>query len=314
MKLIIQIPCFNEAETLPETIRALPDSIEGVDSIELLVIDDGSTDGTADIARSLNVHHVLELPVHQGLAKAFSAGLKYAVRSNADIVVNTDADNQYDAACIADLIGPVLHNRADLVVGSRPIDAIPHFSPTKKLLQKTGSRMVRFLTGLNIPDVTSGFRAYSYHAARRLRVFSEFTYTVETLIQASQSGFRIVSVPVQINPPARKSRLFRSNWYYIRRQTATMIRIWALYSPVKLFARSGYFFLGLGAVLFFRFIYYYLSSWPNPSGKVQSVVVSAVCILTGFFLVLIGVIADLIAVNRRLNEEILDNIDRFEDH
>ncbi len=308
MKLIIQIPCFNEAETLPRTIRDLPAQIEGIDKIEILVIDDGSTDKTVEVARKLKVDHILSLPSNLGLARAFSRGLKYAVHLNADIIVNTDADNQYQGECITDLIRPILENKADIVVGCRPISEIPHFSPVKKWLQKTGSRMVQFLTQTRISDVTTGFRAYSKYAAQKLHVFSDFTYTIETLIQASRNGMRIQGVGVKVNPPTRKSRLFVSNWYYIRRQTATILRVWSLYSPVKLFTRSGFISLGLGSALLLRFLYYYLSCWPAPSGKVQSLVIASIFLTFGFFLMLIGVVADLIAVNRRLLEEILDHL------
>jgi glycosyltransferase involved in cell wall biosynthesis len=312
MKLIIQIPCYNEAETLPGTIKALPKKLDGISTIEVLVIDDGSTDGTAEIARKLGVTHVVELSSHQGLAKTFAMGLKYAVREKADVIVNTDADNQYSADSISTLIQPILSGKSDLVVGCRPIESISHFSKIKKILQRSGSRMVQLLTGLEIPDVTSGFRAYSYLAARKLKIFSDFTYTIESLIQTGHSGLRIVSVPVDVNPPTRESRLFVSNWYYIRRQVATILRIWALYNPMKLFSRSGFTFLGLGGLLVIRFIYFYLASWPEPSGKVQSLIIAAVLLLTGFFLVLIGVIADLIAVNRRLTEEMMEQIDHLD--
>ncbi|MBN1552042.1 glycosyltransferase family 2 protein [bacterium] len=309
MKLIIQIPCYNESETLEQTISSLPTSIAGIETIEILVIDDGSTDGTPNVAKSAGAHHVFVLPVHQGLAKAFSAGLKYSVKLGADIIVNTDADNQYKPEYIEKLIQPILNNTADMVIGCRPIQEISHFSTFKKYLQRLGSRTVRFLTGIEVPDATSGFRAYSRTAAKRLRIFSDFTYTVETLLQASRLNFHIVSIPVDINPPTRPSRLFGSNWSYIRKQMGTMFRIWSMYSPYKLFSRSGTVSLLLGLALFLRFLVYYFISWPEPSGKVQSLIIAAVFLIFGVFLILIGVIADLIAVNRRLMEDVLDSID-----
>jgi len=314
MKLVIQIPCYNEAKTLPTTIRDIPSDIPGIDSVELLVIDDGSSDGTADVAKKLGVDHILTLPTNQGLARAFASGLKYAISLKPDIIVNTDGDNQYAGASIPDLIKPIIERKADLVVGCRPISNIPHFSLFKKFLQKLGSRMVRLFTGIDISDVTTGFRAYSLFTAQKLKIFSNFTYTIETLIQASQIGIKIISVPVEINPPTRKSRLFINNWYYVRRQAGTILRIWSLYSPVKLFWRCGYTFMIMGGFLFLRFCYYYFISFPDPSGKVQSLLVAAVFILSSFFLILIGVIADLISVNRKLVEEVLDQINSINDN
>lgn len=309
MKLVIQIPCFNEAETLPATLEDLPRSLPGIDVIEILVIDDGSTDGTAAIASRLGVHKVVRLPTNQGLATAFARGLIEASRMDADIVVNTDADLQYPGRCIAGLIQPVLEGNADIVVGCRPIDRIAHFTATKKRLQTLGSRAVMWLTDLDVPDVTSGFRAYSKQAIRHLKVFSEFTYTIETLIQAAKSGLRVVSVPADINPPTRQSRLFRNNWYYIRRQIVTIFRIWALYSPGKLFNRAGLTSLSLGSLLVLRFLIYYIALFPEPSGKIQSLVVASVLLSLGFSLLLFGVVTDLIRVNRKLLEETIDRLD-----
>lgn len=313
MKLVIQIPCFNEEANLDRTIRDLPVRIDGIDSIEILVIDDGSTDRTISVAHDCGVHHVLPLNSHLGLARAFSEGIRYSIyQLQADIIVNTDADNQYQAGFIADLIRPILDNTADITVGCRPIHRIPHFSTSKKLLQKTGSAMVRFLTGFKVDDAASGFRAYSRRAARRIKIVSDFTYTIESLIQASRSGLRLKSIPVEVNPPVRPSRLFRGAFGYIARQIMTMFRIWALYSPVKLFVRTGLLNLVLGGGLLIRFVYYYISSWPEPSGKVQSLIISSVFLMFGFFLVLIGVIADLLAINRRLTEDVIDRLDEID--
>lgn len=311
MKLVIQIPCYNEAETLPKTLADLPSKIPGIDSIEVLVIDDGSLDGTAEIARGHGVEQVIVFPHNQGLARAFARGLAEAGKLKADIVVNTDGDNQYPGRCIEQLIRPIMENRADLVIGCRAIEAIRHFSPMKKRLQRFGSQVIVWLTGVNVPDATSGFRAYSRRAVRRLKVLSEFTYTIETIIQAAKSGLRIETVNIETNPPTRSSRLFRSNWYYIRRQIGTIIRIWALYSPEKLFNRSGIAGLSIGALLLFRFLYFYLIRFPEPSGKIQSLVVASIFISLGFSLLLFGVVTDLIRVNRQLLEETIDRLDRF---
>ncbi|MBN1880221.1 glycosyltransferase family 2 protein [bacterium] len=309
MKLVIQIPCYNEADTLAATIADLPRSIPGIDSIEILIIDDGSTDSTIQTARQSGVHKIVSFQSNQGLAKAFGRGLIEAARMNADIVVNTDADQQYPGRCILALVKPILDNTADIVVGCRPIENISHFSPVKKRLQKMGSRVVMWLTGVEVSDVTSGFRAYSQRAIRRLKILSEFTYTIETLIQAAKSGMRVVAVPTDVNPPTRPSRLFRSNWYYIRRQIGTILRIWALYSPDKLFNWSGMSSLFLGALLLVRFLYYYILRFPDPSGKIQSLVVASVLLSLGFSLLLFGVVTDLIRINRKLLEETIDRLD-----
>ncbi len=309
MKLVIQIPCYNEAETLPATLADLPVQIPGIDTIEILVIDDGSTDATSKIAAELGVHKVITFPSHRGLATAFSRGLKEAGRMRADIVVNTDADLQYPGRCIPDLIRPISEKRADIVVGCRPIEDIRHFSTVKKRLQRLGSQAVMWLTGIKVPDVTSGFRAYSRRAVRRLKIFSDFTYTIETLIQAAKSGLQVVAIPTEVNAPTRPSRLFRSNWYYIRRQIATIFRIWALYSPGKLFNWSGLISLSSGGLLLFRFLFFYVIRFPEPSGKIQSLVVASILLSLGFSLILFGVVTDLVGVNRRLLEETIDRLD-----
>lgn len=313
MKLVIQIPCYNEAETLPETLADLPETIPGIDIIEILVIDDGSEDNTVDVARKHGVHHIVSLPFNQGLATAFARGLREARKLGADIVVNTDADNQYPGRYIEALIEPVLNRKADLVVGCRPIENISHFSPLKKKLQRLGSQTVAWLTGSGVSDVTSGFRAYSRRAVRKLKSFSKFTYTVESIIQASRIGLRIATVDIQTNPPTRPSRLFHSNFYYIRRQASTIIRIWALYSPDKLFNGSGLISIGLGTILIIRFIIHYLLAYPDPSGKVQSLIIASIFISMGFSLLLFGVIADLIGVNRHLMESIQDRLEQHDE-
>jgi glycosyltransferase involved in cell wall biosynthesis len=312
MKLVIQIPCFNEADFITKTIYDLPKQIDGIDEIEVLVIDDGSSDNTVEVAKNCGIKNILRLSMHRGLAFAFAEGLRHSVYDlHADIVVNTDADNQYHAKFICELIKPIINSQSDIVIGCRPIDKITHFSKTKKILQNLGSRTVQLMTGVQIPDVTSGFRAYSRLAGRRLKVFSDFSYTIETLIQASKTGLRIMTVPIEVNPPTRPSRLFSNNLKYIAKQLKTMIRIWILYSPVKLFTWSGSISLATGLLLIFRFLYFYIISWPNPSGKVQSLIFASVLLLFGIFQILVGILADLIAVNRRLIEETHDRLDKL---
>ena len=312
MKLVIQIPCYNEAKTLPDTLRDLPTTLPGIDEIEILVIDDGSTDETVAVAKEHGVHRVISFPYNQGLAKAFARGLQEAAHMDADILVNTDADNQYPGKYIQDLIVPIVTGNADMVVGCRAMHRIQHFSPTKKRLQRLGSKMVMWLTGAAIPDVTSGFRAYSARAVREIKVFSDFTYTVETIIQAARSGLQLQAVEIDINPPTRPSRLFHSNFYYIRRQATTILRIWAMYSPGKLFNDSGLASLATGSLLLARFVFYYFISYPEPSGKVQSLIVASILMSLGFSLLLFGVVTDLIGVNRHLMEDTLNRLDNLE--
>ena len=239
MKLTIQIPCHNEEKTLPLTVGDLPRSLNGIDQIEYLIIDDGSTDGTVEVAENLGVHHIHRLPRNRGLARAFSAGLTASLRKGADIIVNTDGDNQYAAADIGNLIEPILKGEADMVVGERPISEISHFSPAKKMLQRLGSWVVRLVSGTEVPDATSGFRAFSRDTAMRLNVFSSYTYTLETLIQAGHSDISVATVPIRTNEKLRDSRLISSVTSYIRRSVLTMIRMFLLYKPLRLFVSLG---------------------------------------------------------------------------
>jgi len=305
MKLIIQIPAWNEQEHLPETLAALPSSIDGVDEIEILVVDDGSTDRTAEVAREAGAV-VLRMPVHRGLAVAFSAGLRNAVERGADVIVNTDADNQYDARDIPALVHPILDGSAQMVIGDREVAKLRHFSSLKRLLQKLGSSVVRRLSGTEVRDATSGFRAISREAALRLHVFTRFTYTLETILQAGEAGLKIVSVPVRVNPGERRpSRLFRSDFGYVLRSLASMARIVVLYNPLRIFLLLGAVPVALGCALLVRFLYFFFAGI-SPAGHVQSLILSVILIVIGALVWLAGVMADLTAVNRRLLEELVE--------
>lgn len=302
MKLIIQIPCKNEAKTLPQTVADLPRSLPGVEFVEYLVIDDGSSDGTSAVARELGVDHVVRLPAHRGLAEAFRSGLGESLKRGADIIVNTDGDNQYCAADIGRLVEPILSGEADMVVGARPIDQIEHFSRVKKWLQRLGSWAVRKVSQTDVADATSGFRALSREAALRLNVFSSYTYTLETLIQAGLSNMRVVSVPVRTNAPLRESRLIRSIPAYIQRSLLTMLRIFVVYKPLRFFFWVGASLFGAGFLIGLRFLYYFMAG--EGDGKTQSLILAAVLLLMGFQLGIGGLLSDLIATNRRILEEI----------
>jgi glycosyltransferase involved in cell wall biosynthesis len=301
-KLIIQIPCFNEAATLGVTLSSLPREIPGIDVVEWLVIDDGSTDKTVEVALEHNVDHVVRLPRNQGLARAFVAGLDASLKAGADIIVNTDADNQYRADDIPKLIEPILSGSAEIVIGARSISDIKHFSYTKKVLQKIGSWVVRFASGTDIPDAPSGFRAISRASAMRLNVFNKHTYTLETIIQAGQKSMAIMSVPVRTNKELRPSRLIKSIPGYISRSTLTIIRIFMTYKPFRFFAIPGVIVFGLGILVGLRFLYFYFTG--QGAGHVQSVILGALLVGTGFFILVVGLIADLISVNRKLLEKL----------
>ena len=311
MKLIIQIPCYNEEKTLPLTVRDLPDSISGVDIIETLVINDGSCDQTAAVARELNISHIVCLPQHVGLARAFQAGLEGALLAGADIIVNTDADNQYHGADIARLVEPVLARRADIVVGDRGVATLEYFSPFKRLLQRLGSWIVQLASGFAIPDATSGFRAFSREAALRMTVLSEYSYTLETLIQAGAHRLAIEFVPVRVNPKTRESRLIGSLAEFIGKSLLTIVRVYATYRPLRVFVAIGSLFLAGGLVLGLRYLYFYLTS-ASAAGHVQSLILAAILIILGVQVALIGLIADLVGVNRRMIEEALYRMRKME--
>lgn len=300
--LIIQVPCFNEETVLPEALAALPRDIPGFDRVEVLVIDDGSTDRTAEVARANGADHVLQLGHNQGLARAFLAGLDRALDLGADVIVNTDADNQYDASCIPELVRPIQEQRADIVIGARPIESIAHFSPTKRLLQRLGSAVVRSLSGTSIQDAPSGFRAMTRDAATRLNVFNSYTYTLETIVQAGRSNLRIENVPVRINGPTRPSRLMKSTFQYIRVSVLTLLWVYLIYQPTRIFNALGIAFLIPAIALAIRYLI--LAAMGHGAGHVQSVIASGVLGICGVFMLAIGVVAHLLAINRRLLEQI----------
>lgn len=307
MKVIIAIPCYNEAETLPAAFADLPRTLAGVDVVETLVVDDGSRDGTAAVARELGVTHVVRHKRNLGLAAAFRTAVDAALARGADVVVGTDADNQYVGADVARLAAPIMAGEADVVVGCRDIGTVPHFSPFKKILQRAGSFAVRSLSGLKVADATSGFRAYSREAALRLVVLSSFTYTLETLIQAGYKGLTVKQVPVRVNPPARPSRLFRSIPEYLQRSINTILRAYLLFRPLRVLGALGLIIFGPGLFLLGRFLYFYFTI-PGPTGHVQSLVVGGVLMLLGFQVIIIALISDLVAANRRLLEDVLYRI------
>ncbi len=306
MKLIIQIPCYNEESTLAITLSELPKEIDGIDEIQILIIDDGSTDNTLDVAKQNGVDNFVILPNNLGLAKAFSAGLAKSLELGADIIVNTDADNQYCAKDIEKLVKPILQKQADIVIGARPIEKIKHFSIVKKALQKLGSYVMRLVSSTKIADATSGFRAFSKNAALQINVFDNYTYTLETIIQAKAKGLEIISVPINVNGELRESRLIKNVFDYIKRSTFTMIRMFIVYRPFRFFALIGTLFLVPGILLGLRFLYFYFNN--SGSGHIQSLIFSAVLILTGVQVGLIAVLADLQSVNRKLLEDIQTRI------
>jgi glycosyltransferase involved in cell wall biosynthesis len=309
-KLIIQIPCLNESATLPATIASLPKEIAGVDVLEYLIIDDGSTDDTVAVARTCGVHHVVSHVKNQGLARAFSTGLDACLRLGADIIVNTDADNQYDAGSIPALIQPILDRQADFVIGDRGTDEISHFSYSKKRLQKLGSWVVRQASGTTVPDATSGFRALSRHAALKLNIVSEFTYTLESLIQAGNKNIATASVGVKTNAVTRESRLFKSNWGYIRKSAKTIIRIYSMYKPMRAFVVLGAIMSAIGFALGARFLYFYLSG--DGGGKIQSLLLGVILLVVGAQTILTGFLADVMGHNRALVEDVLFRVKRME--
>ena len=302
MKLIIQIPCLNEEQTLPETLKDLPKSLNGIDEIEILIIDDGSTDRTVQSAKEHGVHHILSLTNNKGLAKAFIFGIGHSLKLGADIIVNTDADNQYFGGDIEKLVQPILDKRADIVIGNRQVETISHFSPIKILLQKLGSWTVRRLSGTTIPDATSGFRAYSKEAALQMNVISDFTYTVETIISAGNKNLAIEHTPVRTNKKLRESRLFPSIQVYLRRTLVTMLKVYSMYRPLKLFTIAGGTIFLIGFAIGCRYLFFFFQG--QTEGHIQSLILSAITLIVGFQIIMMGIAAELIAVNRQLLEDI----------
>jgi len=306
MKLIIQIPCHNEAQVITNTIKSLPKSLDGFDAIEYLVIDDGSNDGTGNIALAAGAHHLVSLPGHMGLAAAFTSGLDACIKYGADVIVNTDADNQYHAEDICLLVNPIINGRAQIVVGDRGVATLQNFSPIKRLLQRMGSWVVAQISGMDIPDATSGFRALTREAALRTLVLNDYSYTLETLIQAGARKMPVEYVKIRTNPQTRPSRLIRSIPHYLANSSATIVRSYTMYRPLRVFTLLGGLFILGGLGLAGRFLYYYILG--QGGGHLQSVVLSAVLLIVGFQVILIGLLADLIGFNRKILEELLYRI------
>jgi glycosyltransferase involved in cell wall biosynthesis len=312
MKLIIQIPCFNEEQTLPETLADLPREIPGIDTVEWLVIDDGSTDRTVEVARAGGVDHIVRLTNNRGLAAGFQAGLDASLKLGADLIVNTDADNQYVGADIAKLVAPILEGRADMVVGDRETDSIEHFSPVKKLLQRWGSAVVRQASDTDVPDTTSGFRAYNREAAIQIQVVSKFTYTLETIIQAGKMLVAVDHVPIRTNPKTRESRLFPSTASYVRRNGVSIFRIYALYEPLRLFMIAAVITALFGAFWWLRFAWFVISG--DGSGHIQSLILGSTLFIVAVQFVALGVLGDILAGSRVLQQRILERVRRVELH
>ena len=310
MKLIIQIPCYNEAQVLPQTVQLLPRSLPGIDKVEYLIIDDGSVDNTAEVARKAGVDHVIRLSRHSGLATGFRTGLDACLRLGADIIVNTDADNQYEANDIFQLVEPILSKRADLVIGDRGVATLPAFSPLKRLLQRLGSWVITRASGVQTPDATSGFRALSRKAAMHTIVLSEYSYTLETLIQAGANKLAVEYVRVGTNPQTRPSRLMNSIPHYIANSSVTILRSYTMYRPLRVFTIMGSLITLAGVLTGARFIYFYIIG--QGDGKIQSLILAAILMIVGFQVLLIGLLADLISFNRKINEETLIRVRQLE--
>jgi glycosyltransferase involved in cell wall biosynthesis len=312
VKLIIQIPCLNEAKTLPATLAGMPKTLPGVQCIETLVVDDGSTDSTVDVAKELGVDHIIQHTRNLGLARAFATGLEASLRLGADIIVNTDGDNQYPASAISDLVAPVVNGEADIVIANRQIQDVPHFSPTKKFLQWMGSWLVRTVSGTEVPDAPSGFRAYSREAALRLNILTRYSYTLETIIQAGKFGMRIVSVPIETNAPTRPSRLQRSIWHFIKAQASTILLLYAFYEPLRTFGYLAAPFLLAGIILLARFGILYLIGESGIGRFAQSVSIGVGLFLVGVIILLFGIQADIASKHRQLTQEMLYRLKKQE--
>lgn len=306
MKLVIQIPCLNEEESLPITLSALPKHIDGIDEIKVLIVNDGSTDRTIEVAKKHGISDFVNFTHNKGLAKAFSAGLNKALEMGADIIVNTDADNQYNAEDIEKLVRPIIDGNADIVIGSRPVNKISHFSIIKKMLQNLGSFVMRCVSSTSVKDAPSGFRAFSRNAAIQMNIFDNYTYTLETIIQAKAKGLVIENVEIDVNPELRRSRLFSNIFVYIRRSIFTMLRMFIVYRPFRFFITVGILFLLAGLIPGVRFVWYFLTG--DGQGHIQSLILAAILLLTGVQVSLIAVLSELIAINRKLLEDIQSRV------
>lgn len=304
MKVIVQIPAYNEEATIAQVIRDVPRALPGIDSVEVLVIDDGSRDGTVAEAQAAGAEHILSLGYNRGLAFAFQAGLDACLRQGADIIVNTDGDHQYPGEFIGELIKPILEHEADLVIGDRQVEQVKHFSPQKRLLERFGSWIVRMASSTTVPDAPSGFRAYSREAALRLFVTSDFSYTLDNLIQAGKRGLRVAHLPIVTNP-TRPSKLHRGSWHFVKRQGATIVRAYATYEPLKTFFYLSLPFLCVSALLFTRLVIIFIRNDFALPGNVQSLIIAVMALIVGFLVMIFGLLADRIGDSRRLMEEIL---------
>ncbi len=310
MKLVIQIPCYNEAQTLPATLADLPKEIDGIDDIVVLVIDDGSSDDTANIADENGADYVVRHRTNRGLAAAFQTGMDAALRLGADVIVNTDGDNQYCGQDVDRLVAPIVRGEADIVVGDRRTDEIQQFSPTKRLLQRWGSRLVRRVSGVNVPDAVSGFRALSAEAAISMNILSRFSYTTEMLIQAGYRGLHVVSVPVRTNEKTRESRLYGTIPEFLLHSGTTILRAYTMHHPLRVFMSIGLLFSIAGVIPILRFLFFFFSG--DGDGHVQSLVIGGTCLSLGAVAILLGICAEVIATNRKLNERILERLVQME--
>jgi glycosyltransferase involved in cell wall biosynthesis len=307
MKLVIQIPCLNEEKTLPLVLKDIPKKIEGIDSIEILIVDDGCTDGTVAVAKKWGVHHIITHPQKQGLARSFHDATNKALEVGADIIVNTDGDNQYPGKSIPELVRPILEQRADIVIADRQVQTIEHFSPTKKLLQGFGTRILNLAAGTKVPDAPSGFRAYSRQAVIRLNVVTTFSYAMEVLIQAGNKRLSITTIPIIVNPKTRESRLFKSQWEHVYKSGSAILRAFVMYRPYVVFMTVGIFLLLLGSIPFVRYLYFVIADHTSGARHLQSLIFGSVLLAAAFIAFTLGVIADLIRINRILIEDGLEH-------